>query len=444
MNKNQIKSTVSFLFVLQMILVFCAELYAAEISYPELEKSIKQQNYQLAYQQAIRLRPQNEGEPRFDYLYGLSALQTGHYNEAVFALDRVVVISPRVIRPRLDLSRAYLKLNNKSAAIKEFQDVLKLAPPPVVRKKVNKYIAELTKKDHQLVRKSVVKRSATFSVGYDDNINFGFDDELIDLPGLGVFRLDSSSVKQGSGFAETLLQIRRKNLIDRKSGTFATANLKHRDYFKNGDFNLSDIDLRVGYLLNKNNRQYQLIARDRPIFLGGKLYTNILGFDAIASQSVGVGKILSSSFSLEKYDHKIISLADRARAFLTANFDAQSGSIQHRVSSYIGKEWPDDDLGKQYSRNISGIGYKATQSWNVKNKSFVALDYRHYKHQASSAISPLKRSDDRTVMKIGHEWQLNDKTAVIFSARHINNHSNLNLYDAKRNEFKVGIRYEWD
>ena len=162
--------------------------FAAEKSFPLLEQYVNQQKYKQAYQQATKLRAQNEGDPRFDYLYGLSAIQTGHYNEAVFALDRVTVTTPRVIRPRLELARAYLKLNNKRAAIKEFNDVLKLSPPPVVRQKVTAYISEL-QKGKQEVEKSITKRLASFAVGYDDNINFGYASSDINLPLFGLVTL---------------------------------------------------------------------------------------------------------------------------------------------------------------------------------------------------------------------------------------------------------------
>ncbi len=412
-------------------------------SYPLLEKKIKQKQYTKAYKQAIEIRSENEGDPRFDYLYGLSALESGHYNEAVFALDRVTVNTPRVIRPRLELARAYLKLNNRAAAVKEFNDVLNLSPPAIVRKKVEAYLVEL-KGNKPFTAVSLIKRLATFSLGYDNNINFGFDGDEIDLPGFGTLSLDKDSTKQGSGFAETGLQVKKRTIKSKTSSTFALVGLRHRDYFKNNDFNISELDLRTGILFNKNKRQYQFILRDRPIFLGGKLYTNTIGLDAIARQSLGAGKIASLSLSVENYDHKDVPLADRKRALVATKLDLLKGSVNQQFSAYYGKESPDESEGRQFSRDISGLAYRATQSWNSKHKSSVSLDYRKYQHQAPYPISPDQRDDNRLVFYAGHEWQIQKRTAVLLSLRHINNSSNLDLYDAKRNEIKVGVRYEWD
>lgn len=417
----------------------------AQAGYPLLERLVEQKQYAKAYQRALILREENEGDPRFDYLYGFSALQTGHFNEAVFALDRVTVSTPLVIRPRLELARAYLRLNNNSAAIKEFNDVLSLSPPPIVRKNVMAYIDELERARNGVVaQRSVTKKLVSFLVGYDDNINFGHDGDEIDLPDFGLFTLDPSSVKQGSGFAEAKFQIKNRTIKNKRKSTFVLANFTHKKYFKDNNFDLIDLDFRVGMTLSKNDKQYQFIARTRPIMLDGDMYSNTLGLDAIARKSLGGSSIASVQLSLEKYDNRVLSLSDRSRAIVTGRWEKQIAEIQHQFNVYLGKEWPDKKEGKQYSRDISGIGYFAVRKWNNKNRTYVGLDYRHYKHQKAYSVFPDKRTDNRFILKAGHEWQINDKFALIFAAQHIDNKSNIDLYDSKRNEIKVGIRYDWE
>ena len=89
------------IFIFGFVITANASIFAA--AFPKLEQLIKMQQYQLAYNQALKILGENEGDPRFDYLYGLSASQTGHYNEAVFALDRVTVAARwgRGFRPPL-------------------------------------------------------------------------------------------------------------------------------------------------------------------------------------------------------------------------------------------------------------------------------------------------------------------------------------------------------
>ena len=428
-----------------IILSFLLSLSAsANNSFPVLEKLVKQQKYQLAYDLAKNIRSQNEGDPRFDYLYGFSALQIGDYNEAVFALDRVTVTSPNVIRPRLELARAYLKLNNKNAALKEFNDVLNLSPPPQVRKNVLVYISELNRDRSVNISGSVIKKLATFAIGYDDNINFGYQDDTIDLIDFGTISLDPSAVRQKSGFVESSFQIKQNKSHDRKRSSYALARLKHRDYLKNGDYNLTDLDLRKGFLWNQKDKQLQLNLRARPVLLGGKLYSNTFSIDTIVRKSLIEGLIGSLSLTLENYDQKRIDLADRKRAFAVGRIDTQKGDSTHMFSAYLGKEWADKKAGKIYSSDIAGVSYRLTQNWNGQNKSFLNLDYRRYQYQGQYAISPFDRDDNRLIVKAGHELDINKNIAITFALRHIKNQSSLELYDAKRNEISVGVRYDWD
>ena len=65
------------------------------------------------YAQALDLGDDNledwEGDPEFDFLYGIAALESGSTNEAVFALERVAATSTDGLlraRARLELARA--------------------------------------------------------------------------------------------------------------------------------------------------------------------------------------------------------------------------------------------------------------------------------------------------------------------------------------------------
>lgn len=409
----------------------------------QIEKLINQKAYNQAYALANKNRNNYEGEPRFDYLYGLAALQTEHYNEAVFALERVTATEPNVIRPRLELARAYLKLKNNGAALREFKQVLAFNPPPVVRQKVNAYIREI-KGGGIDARKSVINGSIGLSFGFDDNINFAFDENEIELPIFGNILLNPESVKQESAFAETKLRLNYQKSDSNVFNRFSTATLTHRDYFDNGDFNVSDLAFRTGFTFNKNKYQYQLVLRDRPVFLGGSFYTNTIGLDTALRRGLGLGTVVTASLTLENYTHKIDSLRDRSRAIISAKLDKKAGNNIHQFSAFYGDEFADDDLGEQFSREMAGAGYRIVRNWNRNNKSFLKLNYQQNKHQAPYPIYPDAREDDRISLRIGHERKLSKNLDLLMGVQYTDNSSNQTLYDITRTEAKIGVRYEWD
>ena len=48
------------------------------------------------------------GEPDYDYLLGITALDSGKINEAIYALERVLSVNPSHLQARAEIARAYL------------------------------------------------------------------------------------------------------------------------------------------------------------------------------------------------------------------------------------------------------------------------------------------------------------------------------------------------
>ena len=87
--------------------------------FTEMDRMITARQFQQAYELGTANLGQWEGEPEFDFLYGLAALESGFANESVFAFERVAADSSNRIlqgRARLELARAYFATNNLTAS----------------------------------------------------------------------------------------------------------------------------------------------------------------------------------------------------------------------------------------------------------------------------------------------------------------------------------------
>ncbi len=415
---------------------------SAAKQYPLLETHIKNQQFKQAYKRVTDLRDLNEGNPRFDYLSGISALEMGHNSEAIFTLERVTASHPKVIRPHLELARAYLKNNNSEAAIRELNTVLSLDPPVAVKEKVNAYLVAI-KTGGKKAKESVVSALVSFSLGYDDNINLGFSEDEISLPLFGHVALNPSSIQQESGFAETHLEVKYRKAQSKHTQNLASLAVTHRENFANSDFNTTSLDLRAGRAINKGKNKYQLMLRDRPVILGGETYSNTLGLDALLHSNIGSTGV-TTGLSLENYDYKLDDNHDRKRAILSARLDKKLADNLHQISAYGGTEIPDNDAGKEFSKDMLGVGYRLFRPWNKKQKSYLSLNYQHNEYQAPQAIYQQVRKEDQVSIKLGHHTRISDNWGINTSIQHNNKNSNLELFDASRNEIKVGVQYDWN
>ncbi len=152
-----------------------------------LDVLIKRRQFPQAYVLADRLAEDNEGESSFDFQYGLAALETAHYDQALFAFERLVLIQGDQPRYRLELARTHFFLRNLERAQIEFQRVLKQHPPKEVQQNVQDFLRKIV----QLQRSVEPKFNATFDMaaGFDSNINSATDEEFLPKDEL-VFPVD--------------------------------------------------------------------------------------------------------------------------------------------------------------------------------------------------------------------------------------------------------------
>jgi hypothetical protein len=116
--------------------LFAGAVGAAESNNPaitnpaitNLKELIATNRYQEAYTLAIQLMDELEGEPEFDFLFGLAAIETGRPNEAVFALERIAYNYPDQQRVKLELARALYLMNDLAGFRAMFSEVLATNP----------------------------------------------------------------------------------------------------------------------------------------------------------------------------------------------------------------------------------------------------------------------------------------------------------------------------
>ena len=138
------------------------------------------------------------GAAGFDYLYGMTALDSGHATEAAFALARVVAAEPAFDGARAELARAYFESGDYESARTQFTYLHGRDPPAAARALIERYLAAI---DNQAVimRPRLVVNFDGGS-GYDSNANGSTADKQF----LG-FSLDARNVATSTAFADATL-----------------------------------------------------------------------------------------------------------------------------------------------------------------------------------------------------------------------------------------------
>ena len=131
---------------------------------------------QEQYQQAFAIGQENlnewEGDPNFDYIFGLAALESGNANDSVFALERVAATATdpdlRALA-RLELARAYFVTNNLTASKNLFNAVLATNPPPNVQQNIQVFLQLIEAR--QNAQAPTLNWTISSVIGSDSNAN---------------------------------------------------------------------------------------------------------------------------------------------------------------------------------------------------------------------------------------------------------------------------------
>lgn len=128
-----------------------------------------------AYELLRSYEPDLEGNPYFDYLLGVAALDSGRVGEAILSLERAAEKAPDFSGARMELARAHFEAREYAAARPMFVDLLGENPPPDIRELINTYIGAI---DSRLT--SPPNRFSPYGellAGYDSNANGSTDDQ---------------------------------------------------------------------------------------------------------------------------------------------------------------------------------------------------------------------------------------------------------------------------
>src|SRR3954468_13750200 len=104
---------------------------------------IGERNHQAAYKLLLPQEGARAGDPEFDYLLGVAALDSGNLERAVFALERVLAVQPNNHPARAEIARAYLERGEGDPARKEFEAVRRQPIPDDAKVTIDRFLSAI-------------------------------------------------------------------------------------------------------------------------------------------------------------------------------------------------------------------------------------------------------------------------------------------------------------
>lgn len=417
---------------------------AGTASLDRLQQAVENEQYAVAWQTAQTLKANYEGEARFDYLYGLAALETGHLDYALLALKRAVANAPEQVRPRLELARTYLALNNKASATNEFKAALELPMPALVRTNVEQQLQALAKGEEP-VNQGVWQAATSFALGYDSNVNLGVSNASINLPIFGEVTLDDASVKQDSPLSELGAQLSYQRVQNAEQAWFISTSLNSKQYPDALAYSTRDLSLNAGKVLITGNKRYQLGLNLQALNVRDNSYSRSQGLEASLNYKLAADKnwLSALTWSHTAYQQASNKSQNNQTLQLSQQYQLNYGDLGHQIGFAVSHEIPAENKFKYLSRDVLSLGYGLNKTWNTMQTSSIGVNAQRRVNQDNDLTYRAKRKDTRLTFQIAHQVQLTNKTTFFTNAGYVKNASNLDLYDSKKAFFKAGINHQF-
>ncbi len=390
-------------------------------------------DYASAYTLFLEAFREDPSNVEVNYALGEAASRNKKYSHAVFAYERVLMAEPGHEKALLGKAKALLALGQLEEAQAAFAAVGIMTTSELRRSEA---AAGLQAIGSSLPR-FTLKGKVFVSGVYDDNINYGDDDNLV--PGL---KSKKTGGLEGGVDLHAAYDIgTHKNWL-----AIGGVNLFDSWYEATSEQEMTSLRGYAGARRSRRKSVFEIVGRAERLWYGNEALVDVFGGDMAFMHSLSSADWLITSATLEQRDYD--------RGFDPAgNRDAVYARLgetwKHYFSNrntYVGLggdlllEDADNDINSYFGYRIRLDGQLELPGAVI---GYAGGRYRTVKYDDPDFGLTDEREDDRWDVFIGARRQLTEQLTLDLQYLHIRNDSNTALNDYDRNRLNLTATFEF-
>ena len=424
--------------------LLCVALAAFADAVTDRAKALLQRNDAAgAYKLLLPLEPQRAGDPEYDYLLGIAALDAGDAERAVFALERVLALQPENLQARAEIARAYLATGEREAAKREFEAVRARQVPAEVRATIERFLSAIA-----AAERTRLDRYLELSFGYDTNVNSATGMSTIAIPAIGnlAFTLDPTLTERDDRFLNLAAGVnftRKLSLAWSVVGGFG-ANL--RQNLSEARFNTDALDASLGMRFARGLNAITVGAQGQYFAVDASTYRTSSGVIAQWQHSYDerTQATVYGQHAALRYDTQPVRDADRSVLGL-AYAKAFSGEYAPALfaSLYGGEEKEVNELFPHLGHELLGVRLggqlRLEGGWSL----FGSLAHERREYGGTEPLFLVVREDKQTDLNAGLSYLWRSGTTLRLQLSHTQNSSNVVLNEFERTVVSTAVRFNF-
>jgi len=400
-----------------------------------------------AYDLAGKHLLEAEGDPTFDFYYGLSAIDSGHFDQGVFALERVLMYRPADHRVRLELARGYFLLEQYDRARQEFKKVLDANPPAEVKANIEQFTDIIRLREAGY--KTTVEMHAEVGAGYDTNVNSGPSVSSA-VSGLGVpFSIDGDSTSQEDEYYSYAFGATITHPVKPGFSLFGDVGTTYKSFEDTPAFNIRSADLQAGFILTGDKSRLKMGMQWQDIEVGHDRFRELLALNGDVRWQLNDRTMLTGFAQIGDMNYLTNVSRDSWQQLAGVGFQ-RLFSIRYRpilfASLYGGAERSRQDTSTAemlVDRDIYGfnIGTQLTITQKLSLSFAVAL--QESRHRVEDNIFLVKQEDEYRNFSVKGSWKVHKQWAVGANLNYTENDSNISTSKYYRTQAGMTVRYDY-
>jgi tetratricopeptide (TPR) repeat protein len=423
--------------------------HAADDTLVRAQALLEADNAKAAYELLAPLQSERAGDPEYDYLLGVAALDLGRNTEAVFALERVLALQPDNALARAQIARAYFNLKETEAARREFETVKGQGVPEDVSTTIDRYLDAI---DRSAEAEGFSARFfLEFIAGYDSNVNGATAIDEVAVPGFGnvPFRLDPLSVERSDWFFSAGGGIAVRNPLREALALVGGISAYKRVNLEEHLFDTGYLDGYLGLTRTVRRDTFTLVGQanaflvDDPAY--NRAYRNALGGTLQWTRDMDARNQVTAylQYASLTYPDQAPRDADRYIAGGGYAHAFRRGDASAYLGVYGGAENARDSAFDYLGFDLVGLraGGQKELTERLYLSSSASVELR--RAQGTDPFFLVEREDEQYTASLGlhyllpNEWRLSPQLTYLY------NNSNIEFNEYDRWQAFVGLRRDW-
>ena len=386
------------------------------------------------------------GNPDFDYVFGLAALDAGNPGRATLALERVLAVNPNFAGARIDMARAYFALGDFARAKDEFRAVLGQNPPPAARAVIERYLAAI--EERETAKRTVLTGFLELTLGRDSNVNNSTSQTEVAGPALGnlVFTLDPTNVKRSDGYSTLSGGAEISHQVTPGFGLFAGAGGRYRANSTEDRFDTKSIEGRVGVAFPGERTLFRAMVQGERFYLDHEANRTTRGIAADARYSLNPATFLTGFAAKTAYRFEapgldvndfdqVLAGVGMIRLFHEGRSALAGTLLGGKENDIHGRADGDKDiLGLRFGGNLNVL-----ESLDV----FASVGGQRGDYARENLAFQVTREDEQIDAVVGLVWRLSRNWSLRPQVLYVRNDSNIQIYSYKRTDASLTLRYDF-